>query len=101
ATGLALAVALLWAVHPLQTESVTYTIQRGESLMGLFYLLTLYCVARSQDAARAGTWQMAAVTSCALGMASKQVMISAPVVVLLYDRAYWAQSLGEIWQRRW
>src|ERR1035438_1270270 len=35
--------ALLWALHPLQTESVTYIVQRAESLMGLFYLLTLYC----------------------------------------------------------
>ena len=39
-------VALLWAVHPLQTEAVTYVIQRAESLMGLFYLLTLYCFIR-------------------------------------------------------
>jgi hypothetical protein len=46
ATPLALAVALLWAVHPLLTESVTYVIQRAESLMGLFYLLTLYCFIR-------------------------------------------------------
>ena len=28
--------ALLWLVHPLQTQSVTYVIQRGEALMGLF-----------------------------------------------------------------
>ena len=46
ATPLALAVAVLWAVHPLQTESVTYIVQRAESLCGLFYLLTLYCVIR-------------------------------------------------------
>ncbi len=46
ATPLALAIALLWAVHPLQTESVTYIVQRAESLMGLFYLLTLYCSLR-------------------------------------------------------
>src|SRR5690606_26507746 len=39
---LAGAVALLWVVHPLQTESVTYIIQRAESQVGLFYLLTLY-----------------------------------------------------------
>ena len=44
---LALAVALLWMLHPLQTESVTYVIQRMESLMGLFYLLTLYCFIRA------------------------------------------------------
>ena len=39
---LALAIALLWTVHPLQTEAVTYIVQRQEALMGLFYLLTLY-----------------------------------------------------------
>src|SRR5208337_2368430 len=49
ATPIALAVALLWAVHPLQTESVTYVVQRAESLMGLFYLLTLYCFLRGVE----------------------------------------------------
>src|SRR6185295_15762893 len=46
---LALAVALLWAVHPLQTGAVTYIVQRAESLMGLFCLLTLYCAIRAID----------------------------------------------------
>ena len=39
ATPLAFASALLWAVHPLQTGSVTYVIQRSESMMGLFYIV--------------------------------------------------------------
>jgi len=39
--------ALLWTLHPLQTESVTYVSQRAESLMGLCYLLTLYGFIRS------------------------------------------------------
>ena len=43
---LAFVIALLWALHPLQTESVTYIVQRAESLVGLFYLLTLYCFIR-------------------------------------------------------
>src|SRR5206468_1139421 len=42
ASGIALATALVWALHPLQTESVTYVVQRCESLMGLAYLGTLY-----------------------------------------------------------
>jgi hypothetical protein len=46
ADGLALITAVLWTIHPLQTESVTYIIQRCESIMGLFYLLTLYCFIR-------------------------------------------------------
>jgi hypothetical protein len=49
ANGLALATAVLWTVHPLQTESVTYIVQRAESMMGLFYLLTLYCFIRSAE----------------------------------------------------
>jgi hypothetical protein len=41
ALPLAAFAALLWTLHPLQTEAVTYISQRAESLMGLFYLLTL------------------------------------------------------------
>jgi len=46
ALPIALAAALLWSLHPLQTEAVTYISQRAESQMGLFYLLTVYCFAR-------------------------------------------------------
>jgi protein O-mannosyl-transferase len=46
---LALAIALIWTVHPLQTESVTYVVQRAESLMGLFFLLTFYCFIRANE----------------------------------------------------
>src|SRR5262245_32905589 len=46
-TALAAVVATIWVVHPLQTASVTYVVQRVESLMGLFYLLTLYSAIRA------------------------------------------------------
>ncbi|HVU86332.1 MAG TPA: hypothetical protein VHD36_03360, partial [Pirellulales bacterium] len=42
ADGLALAAALLWALHPINTETVEYVTQRTELMVGLFYLLTLY-----------------------------------------------------------
>ena len=98
---LALAVALLWTVHPLQTQSVTYVIQRSESMMGLFYLLTLYCVIRGTDSFRGVWWYGAAVICCALGMGSKGVMVTAPVVVLLYDRVFLSKSFAETLRRRW
>ena len=101
ADGLALAVAVLWMVHPLQTESVTYIIQRAESLMGLFYLLTLYCFIRAADLPQPRVWYGLCVGACALGMASKEVMASAPLIVMLYDRAFVAGSLREAWRRRW
>ena len=60
AVWLAAAIALLWEVHPLQTESVTYIVQRTELLMGLFLLLTLYCALRcSQSPTPAvGVWPL-------------------------------------------
>lgn len=94
-------VSLIWLVHPLQTESVTYTIQRGESLAGLFYLLTLFCVIRSAGSSWSAWWRVAAVASCALGMGSKPIMATAPVVILFYDRAFLAKSWREVMKRRW
>jgi Flp pilus assembly protein TadD len=102
APWLALAVALIWMVHPLQTASVTYVIQRCESLMGFFYLLTLYCVLRSADTpSRRLGWSVAAVAACAVGMGCKEVMVTAPVVVLLYDRQFLAGSFRQALRQRW
>ena len=101
ALWLALTIAVLWVVHPLQTESVTYVIQRAESLMGLWYLLTVYCFARSAAReAPAVVWQTLAVLACALGMATKEVMATAPLMVLFYDRTFVARSFGEALRRR-
>lgn len=96
-------VALIWAVHPLQTQAVTYTIQRAESLMGLFYLVSLYGLARgTENAIPRLRWLGVSVTACALGMATKEVMATAPLVVLLYDRTFITGSFSAAWkQRRW
>ena len=92
AQPLAFAIALLWSVHPLQTGAVTYIIQRYESVMGLFFLLTIYCVNRAATGQRAMLWSGLAVLNCALGMGSKEVMVSAPLLALLYDRAFLSGS---------
>lgn len=101
ATGLALTVALLWACHPLQTESVTYIVQRAEVIVGLFYLLTLYCFLRGATSANGRVWYAGAVAACALGMASKEVMVTAPLLTVLYDRTFVAGSFRQSLRRRW
>ncbi len=98
AAGLAFAAALLWTVHPLQTEAVTYVVQRAESLMALFYLLTLYCFIRGAEGRRG--WLAASWAACLLGMGTKEVMVSAPVIVLLYDRTFVAGTFRAAWNRR-
>jgi tetratricopeptide (TPR) repeat protein len=100
ASSLAGTITLIWLVHPLQTESVTFTVQRGESLMSLFYLLTLYCMIRSDGASQGNLWKIGAVVSCVLGMGCKPVMATAPLVTLLYDRAFLAKSWCDVMQRR-
>lgn len=103
AVGLAAVIAMLWAVHPLQTESITYVIQRAESLMGMFYLLTLYAFVRGVDAStdkRRRGWFALAIGACLLGMGTKEVMVSAPVIVWLYDRTFVAGSFRAAWRAR-
>jgi len=155
---LALAAAAIWLVHPLQTESVTYIVQRAESLMGMLFLLTLYASLRGFEAqesllrpsgyggqagvrsqgsekenpplapprrgtkkgpplssppwrgrgwvpspsSRARLWHLAAILACALGMAVKEIMFSAPLLVLLYDVTFISPSLRTaLSKRRW
>ena len=98
---LALAMAVLWMVHPLQTESVTYVIQRAESMMGLALLATLYFTLRGATSARPRRWYAAAVVACAVGMGTKETMLISPLVVLLYDRTLVARSFAEVFRRRW
>ncbi|MEN6457847.1 MAG: tetratricopeptide repeat protein [Thermoguttaceae bacterium] len=101
ATPVALAVALLWAVHPLQTESVTYIIQRAESLVALFYLLTLYGLVRGARSVRPGGWYVLSAFACLLGMGTKEVMVFAPAIALLYDRTFLAGAFREALRRRY
>jgi len=96
---LALAAALLWTLHPLQTESVTYIIQRAESLVSLLYLLTLWAFVRSTEERASPGWSWLAFVCCLLGMATKEVMVTAPIVVLCYDRMFLSDSWKLLWGR--
>ncbi len=96
----AFGVALLWTVHPLQTESVICVVQRTESLVSLFYLLMLYCFVRGAAPGGAKAWFWAALAACAVGMTAKEVMVTAPVLVLLYDRTFLTGTFAAAWRAR-
>ena len=100
ATAIAFVAALLWSVHPLLTESVNCVIQRTELLVGLFYLLTLYAFIRSVEPGATSRWRIAALGACFLGVLSKEVMATAPLLVLLYDRMFVAGSFHAAWRAR-
>jgi len=102
ANGTAFAIALLWVVHPLNSEAVDYLTQRTESLMALFYLLTTYAGLRALDAGGRLRWSTAAVIACALGMGSKESMATAPLTLALVDRTFvfdsWRAAIAARWR---
>jgi Flp pilus assembly protein TadD len=109
ATWFALAVALAWALHPLCTGAVSYVVQRAESLCGLFYLLAVYCFSRAVFPGNAGggvrapgnaRWLAASVVACFAGVAVKEVAVTIPVIVFLYDRTFVAGSFRGAWRAR-
>ena len=86
--GLPLAVALLFALHPLQTQAVTYISQRFAVLAALFYLTVLLCYLRLRFApTRKARWQWGggALLAALLALFSKQNAASLPLAVLLIE----------------
>src|SRR5206468_12354008 len=88
ADTIALVCALIWMVHPIQTESVDYLTQRTELMMGFFYLLTMYAAIRALQSPTPNRWHLAAIVSCLLGAGCKESIATAPLVVVLYDRIF-------------
>ena len=103
APWLAFVTAAIWIVHPIQTASVDYICQRYESMMGLFFLMTLYCFIRGVDlhARHPRFWCDLAIVACVLGMGTKEVMAMAPIILFLYDYFFAAGSFREVLRIRW
>lgn len=102
---IAFAIASIWAVHPLQTEVVTYIVARTESLMAACFLLCIYSSVRAYEHWRdrghgARTWNAIAIVAAGLGMLSKESMATVPVAVVLIDRALLFPSFSEAFRAR-
>ena len=84
-TDLAFVTSLAWLCHPLQTAAITYLSQRAEALGAFFYLGVLYAFLRSLASPRPRRWQGLVLLSLALGFGTKEVIATAPLLVLLFD----------------
>ena len=99
---LAFAVSLMWLVHPLNTGSVTYIVQRAESLMGMFYMLCLYSSIRFFLSKQKNKWWVfLAVLASALGLGTKEVIITAPLVIFIYDKVFFTGTMKRTMRLRW
>jgi tetratricopeptide (TPR) repeat protein len=107
-TWMALAVALLWTVHPIQVSSVLYIVQRMAELSTFFMLLSLICYLqlRTQQVHRQGSrfstalLIMASAAFWLLGMLSKENAAILPVILLLLEYTLFArESPWRFWDR--
>ena len=89
---LALLTALLFVVHPLQTQVLNYIVQRSGMLMTAALLGSLVCVQQ-----RGRGWTASAIVLCAAGMLSKESMAAAPVVLVLYDLLFGKERRPILW----
>jgi len=85
---IALLAALFWAIHPIQTQAVTYIVQRMAALAGLFYLLSIYFYvqARLNDIPpRRGLLFAACIISYFLALGSKENAAILPLALILVE----------------
>ncbi len=93
--------ALLFAVHPVQTESVTYIITRTEVVATFFYLGAILLFGAGARADKAG-YYWAAVISAALAMGSKEWAVTLPAILFLYDYLFLSgENVKKIRSRWW
>lgn len=91
----ALFAAALFTAHPVNTQAVTYIAQRFASLATLFYLFTLCLYVQARLAPRPGRRMVLyglAVISCLAGMLTKQIVLTLPVTVLLYEYCFFRKG---------
>lgn len=83
----ALAGALFFAIHPLRVESVAWVTERRDVLSGVWFMLTIvtYLEASAADGVRRRRWLVVSVVCYALGVMSKAVVMTLPVVLVILD----------------
>jgi len=92
----------IWVVHPLQTQSVTYLVQRMNSLAAMFYILSMLLYARFRLTAHTRSkWLLCAgwVVSGLLACGTKEISATLPGFIILYEW-YFFQGLSRKWVRR-
>jgi len=95
----ALAAALVFAIHPLRVETVAWMTERRDVTSSLWFMLTVlaYLVAATATGARRRWWLVGSLAAYALAGASKAIVMTLPVVLILLD-VYPLGRLGPRWR---
>jgi Flp pilus assembly protein TadD len=93
---IALLGTILWAIHPIQTQAITYIVQREASMAAMFYMIAMYCYIRFRQnygALRQGLFLSLAFLFWIAGVLTKENTVMLPLVVLGYEIAFFRTSL--------
>ena len=98
---IALATALLFIAHPIQTQAVTYIVQRFTSLATLFYLLAVVSYLKwrlaSEGSERRSLYYAGALLSTVLAMKTKEIAFTLPFMLLLIEAVFFGSSTRKQW----
>jgi tetratricopeptide (TPR) repeat protein len=93
----------IFFLHPLQTESVTYVIQRAESMAGMFYFATLlfYLKARRAETRYAlfGHSLLAAIAALCAAF-SKETAVTLPVMIVVFEIFFFNISIRDLLRKK-
>ena len=101
----AFVVALLFISHPVQTQAVTYIVQRLTSLCALLYLTSLVCYVRwrldySESTSFlngiASPWFAVSFMAAVLAMKTKEIAFTLPVIIVLYEYTFFGWPRGKL-----
>ena len=83
----AAAAALLFALHPLRTESVAWITERRDVLSALFWLLAVLCYVRAPERSgrKTGRWKLLSLLAFMLAVMSKSITVTLPLILLILD----------------
>jgi len=99
---IALFSSLLWFVNPVQTQSVTYIVQRMNSMASMFYVLSLFFYAKGRLVGRPRTgwpWFAGSAAAGILALGTKEIAATLPFFVFLYEW-FFLQDLDRAWIKR-
>jgi len=97
-----LVTTVIWLVHPIQTQSVAYIVQRMNSLAALFYILSFWLFIKARLAEKKKkrlVFFSGSVTAGLLALGTKEVSATLPFFVFLYEW-YFFQDLSKQWLKR-
>ena len=94
--------SLIWLVHPIQTQSVTYVVQRMNSLAAMFFIVSLLLYARGRLASGIGKKRglfAVSILSGIFALGSKEIAATLPFFIILYEW-YFFQDLSMTWLKK-